>query len=181
MRGFVVSRALLAVLLFGGVSAVARAEPRVELELLTEPGTPVTGSHQWLAELRDVGLSGVRIRAAKPGDREELKQRGSDASPVYQVTGLLTTRNTLRVPGGEFRMTDKAGLKQWLAKLQEGGEGGLFEKSGEFGLTARQLVSVHEALSKPVLFSTKGERSFDMMKRVAGGLATSLWPTSCRA
>jgi hypothetical protein len=85
--------------------------------------------------------------------------------------GLLTAKNTLVVPGGEFRMSDKAGIAAWLAKLREGGERRLHEREGAFGLTPTQLVAVHEALSQSVTFSTKGERSFDVLKRVAGGLS----------
>ena len=152
----------------GGVSVLAA--PRVELELITEPGIPLTGSHEWLASLRDLNLAGVRIRSAQSGEKEEIRQRGSEDSPLYQVIGVLTTKNTLRVPGAEFRLGDKAGLKQWLAKLQERGREGLTEATGAFGLTARQLVAVNEALSVAVAFETKGQKSSDVLRRIAGTL-----------
>ncbi len=101
----------------------------------------------------------------------EIQQRGSDSAPRYQVTGLLTVGNTLRLPGGEFRIRDTAGMKQWLAKLREGGERRLQETEGPFGLTPTQLVAVHEALSQSVSFSTQGQRSFDVMKQIAGSLS----------
>jgi hypothetical protein len=165
---------LLSALLGTCLAAADGAEARVEFELLTDAGTPVTAGQQWLAVLKDVGLAGVRIRAARAGDEAEIRQRGSERAPVFQVTGVLTGRNTLRLPGGEFRQSDKAGLKQWLAKLQEGGEAGLFEKPAAFGLTARQLVAVHDALSKPILFNTRGEKSSDVLRRIAGGLTLPL-------
>ena len=149
----------------------ARAEPRVELELITEAGLPPTGAQQWLAVLKDLGFSGLRIRQARPNDQVQIRQRGSEDRPSYQVTGLLTAKNTLVVPGGEFRKSDRTGLAAWLAKLREGGERRLQEREGAFGLTPTQLVGVHEALSLPITFSTKGERSFDVLKRVAGGLS----------
>lgn len=150
---------------------LVHAEARVELELITEPGAPMTSAHEWMAALKDQKLASVRIRSAQSGDKEEIRQRGSGTAPTFQVVGVLTTHNTLRVPGGEFRVGDKAGLKQWLAKLQEGGESGLFEKQGAFGLTARQLVAVHEALSRPVNESTKGQKSHAVLKRIAAGLS----------
>jgi hypothetical protein len=153
--------------------AWAQTVPRVELELMTEQGFPPTGSQRWLQALKDVGFSEVRIRQARPGDRVEIRQRGSEDRPSYQVTGLLTAGNTLAVPGGQFQMHDKAGLKAWLDKVREGGEKRLQEKEGAFGLTPTQLVDVHEALSPPVTFSTKGERGFDVLRRVAGGLSLS--------
>jgi hypothetical protein len=64
-------------------------------------------------------------------------------------------------------------LKQWLAKLREGGERRLQEKEAAFGLTPTQLVAVHEALSPPVAFSTRGQPAFAAMKRIAGSLSLS--------
>ncbi|MCU0983302.1 MAG: hypothetical protein MUF25_29440 [Pirellulaceae bacterium] len=66
--------------------------------------------------------SGGWRRSANPGDQVEVRQRGGAGSRSYQVIGLLTERNTLTLPGGEFRMGDTAGLRAWLAKIQEGGE-----------------------------------------------------------
>lgn len=149
------------------------AAPRVEMELLTEPGFPATGSHRWMDMLKDLNLSNLRIRSARASDEVGVRERGTADSPTYQVTGLLTSRNTLRLPGGEFRYGDKVGIARWIAKLKEGGESGLFEKPGAFGLTATQLVKVHEALGVPVVFSTKGQNSYDTMKRISGTLSLS--------
>ena len=175
MKGFLGGLLLATVL--GGVWAVvpttAWAAPRVELELITEPGFPPTGTHQWLALLKDLNLGSLRIRAARPGDRVEIRQRGSGDSIIYHVTGLLTRRNALRLPGAEFRYGDRAGIARWVARLKEGGQAGLSEGPAAFGLTPSELVAVHEALSAPVAFSTKGQRSFDAIKRIADGLALS--------
>ncbi len=155
--------------------AVSRtqAAERVELELITEPGLPVNGAQRWLAALKDVPFNSVRIRSAKPGDQVEVRQRGGDGSRSYQVIGLLSERNTLVLPGGEFRMGDTAGLSGWLAKIREGGETRLNETEGPFGLTPTQLVKVHDALRAPVAFSTEGQPSYDVLKRIAGGLSLS--------
>lgn len=149
----------------------ARAAERVDLELITEPGIPVNAAQRWLAAIKDVPFSSVRIRSANPSDQVEVRQRGGQGP--YQVTGLLTERNTLVLPGGEFRMGDTAGLRSWLAKIQEGGETRLQETEGPFGLTPSQLVKVHEALRAPVVFSTQGQPSYDVMKRIASSLSLS--------
>jgi hypothetical protein len=130
-------------------------------------------AHQWLAELKNVGFSGLRVRSAKPSDRVEVRQRGSEDSPTYQVTGLLTNNKTLILPEGEFRLGDTAGISRWLAKLREGGQRRLQETVSAFGLTPTQLVSVHKALSVPVTFSTKGQPAYDVLKRIASGLSLS--------
>lgn len=151
----------------------AEAAPRVELELITEAGFPVTGAQRWLAALKDVPFSSVRIRSAKPGDQIEVRQRGAADTLSYQVIGLLTEKNTLVLPGGQFRMGDTDGLRKWLDKIREGGETRLHETEGPFGLTPTQLVAVHDALRVTVAFSTKGQPSFDVLKRISAGLSLS--------
>lgn len=151
----------------------AKAAERVELELITEPGLPVNGAQRWLASLKDAPFNSVRIRSANPGDKVEVRQRVGDGSRSYQVIGLLSDRNTLVLPGGEFRMGDTGGLRDWLAKIQEGGETRLQETGGPFGLTPTQLVKVRDALRTPVAFSTQGRSSYEVLKQIAGGLSLS--------
>lgn len=144
-------------------SGTTLAAPRVELELITEAGSPVTATHKWNKFLGDLGIR-VRIRSASRGDRIEVRQRGEGDSAVYQVTGVLTDRNTLRLPEAEFRLGDRSGLSDWLAKLREGGERRLQETEGAFGLTPTQLLAVNEALSRPIRIATKGKDAFEVLK-----------------
>jgi len=163
-------RSLCPLVLAGCLAAAgAAAPPRVELELATEPDAPVTAAHRWLGMLKDVGFSNIRIRAAEAGDRSEVRKLGSGS---YQVTGILRGSRLL-LPGGEFGASDKAGLTAWVARLQQGGEEGLFDRPGTFGLTAKELVAVHDALQFPVTGATKGRRSFDVLKEIAGSLKLS--------
>ena len=39
-------------------------------------------------------------------------------SPIYYVTGVLTARDTLELPGGSFRSHERARVAQWIAKLR---------------------------------------------------------------
>ena len=50
------------------------------------------------------------------------------------------------------------------------GQPALHETTGAFGLTARQLVTVNDALSVPVAFATKGQKTPDVLRRIAGTL-----------
>ncbi len=154
-------------------SAAVHAQPRVELELVTEPGFPPASSHRWMHVLQDLRLGHLQIRSAHPGDRPEIRQRGEGASASYRVIGVLTAGNTLRLPGGEFRLSELSGLRDWLEKLQRGGEQRLRETEAAFGLTPTQLVGVHEALCVPVNFSTQGQRTFDVLNRIAASLSLS--------
>lgn len=153
--------------------AQASAAPRVELELITEDGVSAVIAHQWGAALNEMRLTNVRIRSSRPGDRVEIQQRGSGDSVTYVVTGALTTRNTLRVPGAEFRLGDRTGLRDWLEDLKKSGDPRTREPQVAFGMTPTQLVAVHDALKVPVTFSTRDQRSFDVLKRISGTLKFS--------
>jgi hypothetical protein len=165
-----VVRTLTVLIAIGLPAALATAAPRVDLELVTEPGFPITGAQEWITALKNVGAGDIRIRAARSGDQWSIANRGTEQSPAYQVVGILSADSVLRLPGGSFRMGDRAGISTWIKKLQEGGEEGLSAKPGAFGLTGKQLVAVHEQLAVPVSFETKGKRIGD----VARGLVRAL-------
>lgn len=143
----------------------------VELELMTEPGFPVTGGQTWARMLQDVGASSVRIRAARSSDRGGIEKRGTDRSPIYQVKGFLSADNTLRLPGGTFRSTDRVRIKAWVEKLKADGVENITAKTGAFGLTSKQLLGLHKDLATPIVFSTKGEGILDVVQRIANGIA----------
>ncbi len=151
-------------------SAWAQAEGRVELELITEPGLPVNAPQRWLAALREASFDSIRIPAGTAGDQVEIRPLGAAGSGSYRVVGRLTERNTLMLPGGEFRFGDTAGVKSWVARLRQGDDDGGPDTPRPFGLTPDQLVAVHDALNAPVAFSTRGQPSYDVLKRIAAGV-----------
>ncbi len=145
---------LLGTLLAGTLEAA----PRVELELVTEPGFPITGSHAWHRVLTEIGVDGLRIRTARGGEEVTVQVRGSRANPTYQVTGLLSRGNRLRLPGATFTQRDRRGIKTYLAKLRAGGlEAVSREPQEAFGLTAKQLAEAVEDLTAPMVMATQGE------------------------
>lgn len=152
-------------------AVLAWAEPRVQLEVVTQPDFPMIRTHEWGAALAKLNLGNIRIRAGQPTDRPQIKQVGTGDSATYHVTGVLMRNNTLRLPEAEFRMTDTAGLKAWLEKLKTRGQAGMNQPPVAFGLTAEELVAVHDALSRVVPQKTRGKKPFDVMKAVAGQLA----------
>lgn len=153
------------------LSSVALAQPRVDLELLTEKGFPLEGSQEWIEALKSVGASGIRIRAAGPSDEGGIVTGGTVKSPTYKVTGVLTSGNVLRLPGAQFRLQDKGKIAAWIRKLQEGGEEGLFATTGAFGLTAKQLVAMHDGLAHRVDFSTKGKPAGQVVRKIIASLS----------
>src|SRR5690349_18866465 len=111
------------------------APPTVELELLTQPGLPVEAPQKWIAMTKDIGVS-VRIRSGDQGDKTEVRKSGTDDRPHYSVTGIITSGNVLRLPGAAIKLNDKTALKNYIAKLQDGGESGVRDKPVMYGLTA---------------------------------------------
>jgi len=128
-------------------------------------GRAPVGTHQkWLQMLQDVGADRVASRTdiSEPAV-EEVKAR---SVTMIQVTGIID-RSKLHLPGGSFTISDKAGIRALLKRLRDdGAEVALAEKKA-FGLTAEQLVGLHETLSKKVEFKTAGQKSGDVIKRIA--------------
>ena len=153
--------------------AATQSQPFVSLELVVEDQAAITTSHRWLQMLQDSGTS-VRIRAARPGDTAEVKQAGSSSAPSYHVTGVLTRRNTLRLPGAEISYGDKSGLQRWLDKLRSGGVEGLTAKTVAFGLTEPQFKELYEQLAVAVANQTRGQPTTSILEGIQSQVPYSL-------
>ena len=162
--------ALAGLALLGSASSDA-AEPRIEIEVCTEPGFPLTGARDWNELLGELGAASVRIRGAGPGDEPAIHTSGKEPSVTYRVTGILTADGKLILPRGRFTKSDKGRLAAWLEKLKAGGEEGVTAGPAAFGLLPSQLVKVHAALAVPVRFSTAGKPPRDVAKEIADGLS----------
>lgn len=163
-------RAQVATLLLFTLTPCATAAPHVEFELLTEAGFPLAGHQPWLKLLQSVGVRNIRIAKASRGDRPEIDNVGSADAPSYRITGLLRVGNKLQLEGGTFGVSDKAGLTSWLEKLQDDGIESLTEPTGPFGLSAKRLIAVSEALAKPISFSTQNRPCYKNAVKIAQGL-----------
>jgi hypothetical protein len=142
------------------------APPTVQLELITQPGLPVDAPQRWISMMKDMGLSNVRIRSGEQGDKTEVRKLGTDERPHYSVTGIITAGNVLRLPGATIRLGDKSALSNWIAKLQDGGDDGVRAKKVAYGLTAKEMVAVHDAVKGVIDFDTKGEPSGEIIKKI---------------
>jgi hypothetical protein len=147
------------------------AQPRIEIEVCTEPGFAITGAREWSEMLTELGLASVRIRGLQPADEPAIESSGKGDSLTHRVTGVLTADGKLVVPRGRFGLSDKGRLAAWFDKLRAGGEEGVTVKPAAFGLLPTQLVKVHEALAVPVKFSTAGKPPRDVARQIADGLS----------
>lgn len=145
-------------------------EPTVSFELYLGEGVSPATAQKWMRSLRDVGLADVRIRQGRNGDQGLIENRGTEASPRYHVTGILSTGDKLALPGGKFRSSDVGGIRRYINKLKDNGEAGLTSTSETFGLGAEQLLELHKELSAPVTITTQGKRAGDVMRSLTGSL-----------
>lgn len=150
------------------------AEGRVELELVTVGEFPFEQTRDWIAMLQKLDLEGVRIRSGTEDDEPEISSAGTEKSPLYKVKGLLTPGGNLILPGGKFKLSDRASLGRWMDKLKQGGEEGLSAKPGAFGLLPRQLAAVHEALAGPVAVSTAGGKPREIVEKLTSKLSVGV-------
>jgi hypothetical protein len=157
--------ALVSLILLWPLSLWA-SPPTVDLELVTQPGLPIEAPQKWIGMMKDVGVSNIRIRSGEEGDKTEVRKLGSDERPHYSVTGIITSNNQLRLPGATIRLNDKAALNNWIAKLQDGGDEGVRAKKVAYGLTAKEMVAVHDAVKGVVDFDTKDERTGDVFTKI---------------
>ncbi len=172
----VTMRPFLTFLLLGtGVaSSDALARGRVELELAVEKRVAITGQQEWLRRLSQAGIENFRIRSARSGDVPNIERRGTEDSPLYVVTGIITPDNMLVVPGARFRASQMAQLGAWLRDLSELGPPDERATKSAFGLNAKDFERLQTDLSPPLGFNTAGVSRADVIRQAARGMATRL-------
>jgi hypothetical protein len=159
-------RSLIPALLFVvGSAAAASAEPSVALEVVMDKGAGITAPQQWMAALKDLGFSNIRVRQGELGDRPEVKTLSEGPNASYRVVAVVNG-NSLYFSNARFGMGDKAGISNWLAKLKGGGQEGLNARPAAFGLSAKELVALHESLAAPVGIATKGQKAGQVITQI---------------
>jgi hypothetical protein len=148
------------------IVATAHAAPPIELELATERGVQITAPREWLQLLAGIGIEHVRIRGANAGDEPRAENRGNEKQPNYHVLGIITMRDTVRLPGGTFTRGDRAKLKDYFDRLAADGAESLTAARGMFGLTGKELKLALTDLSQSVDFETRGQLPLAIVERL---------------
>ena len=162
---------LIALFLPAASEELAQAAGRVQLDLVRDARASLMASQQWAAALGKAGIRGVRIRSATAGDEVGIAVRGSKESPLYVVTGIVKSSDELVLPPGKFKRRDAARLAQWVEDLAKFGLSGGQPAKSAFGLSRDQFERLHQELSKPVDFSTRGQPRGNVVERIAGRLS----------
>ena len=136
----------------------------LELRVLIDDRSAVGTSHEWMQALSEVGADRVVAETSRVR-QPSFEEYGSGSRKTLAVVGIVK-QGTIHLPGGKFSIRQTAAIRNHLKKLRDdGGEVTVAEKVA-FGLTAKQLLSVHDRLGVPVDSST--------LNRNAGELANSI-------
>jgi hypothetical protein len=153
----------------------AQAKPRVEMEVLAEPGLATnTAAQQWAKLLAELGVTNVRFRPPQPGERTGVKATGKGEAAEFHITAQMNNRGAIVTPAGQFALSDRAKLAKWLEEMTTAGPENLGQPKSVFGLTARQFDEVRSALSARVGLSTKGVPPQKVIEQIRGQLKLPL-------
>jgi hypothetical protein len=149
---------------------------KVQLELVGDAQQGAVMAFQdWLRVLREAGIQNVRLRAAGGSEKLGIDVRGSEQSRVYVVTGLLSGRDEIVIPGaGRFHRGDAKRLAAWLDDLAEHGPPDRREPPAAFGLPAKQFDEVRRDLARPLGFSTKDMTRAEAVEKIGQQLRLPL-------
>lgn len=167
-------RLLLTLLLLNAISHGALAGDRVELDLAVEERVAITGRQEWLQRLSQAGIEKFRIRSARSGDVPNIDRRGTEESPHYVITGIITADNTLVVPGARFHASQMGQLEAWLRDLSELGPPDERPAKSAFGLAPKDFERLQADLSPQLGFNTTGVSRADVIRQAAKGMSTRL-------
>ena len=156
------------------VGMPAVAAPRVELQVVIDERTPLTGPQEWINRLGQVGVSGLQIRSKQPGDQIGIERGGTESSPVYRVTGALNSNNELVLPGARFALSEAGRVAQWVRDLTRLGPPSERPAKLAFGMSAQKLEQARKTLSPPVGFSTAGQVRVAVLEQIARRLQLPL-------
>src|SRR3989442_2678206 len=91
-------------------SLACAAEPRVDLEVITEAGFIGTDARAWSEMLTQAGFSSVRVKSGT-SESPAMQTVGTAAAPAYRVVGVITAANQLLLPKGRFGINDRAQIE----------------------------------------------------------------------
>jgi hypothetical protein len=155
------------VALASGAASPLWAAGRVRLDLVGSAAGSALVFQEWAQTLGKAGVKDVRIAADDGNVRPGIDIQGTPQSPFYVVTGIVKSRDELLLPSGTFRRADAARLARWLDDLAANGPPDRRPKKSAFGLTGEQFQQIHEALARPVGFSTRGAARGEVVAKLA--------------
>ena len=155
------------------IPTTARAALPIDLEIATEPGTPISAPQEWVRLIGRMNLGSVRLRGIRSGDRPKLEERKLGKSTRYHLLAILNRKNELVLPERRFRVRDRRALQKYFEQLPAQAAYHA-EERGRFGLTEKQFRQVFGELSQPVGFSTAGKLAGEIAARLEKTLTVTV-------
>lgn len=169
---------------FGPRSGLSQSQPSttrakqqnrsLELRVLVDDRSRLGASHEWMQALSDVGADRVVAETSRV-QKPSFEEYGSGSSKTLAVIGIVR-KGILHLPGGKFSIRQTSSIRNHLQKLRDDGAEVTIAEKVAFGLTAKQLVSVHDQLSSTIQTSTKGKNAGKLAIELlrASGYSTKL-------
>jgi len=146
----------------------ANAKRLIELRVQVHPRSPLGTQQEWMKALAEVGAEQLKVESSKTSE-PSFEEIGTGTRKTLAVTAIVK-RGKLHLPGGKFTMRQTAAIKDHLDKLRADGGEATVAKKVAFGLTAKQLIGVHEQF--------EGVKSLATKDQSASGVARSLMARS---
>ncbi len=155
-------------------SAQTDSLPPYDLVLVTQRGFALGAERKWLEALQRAGIRSVRVRAGTGRETPKVENTGTQQRPRYAITGVLMRGNRLALPGNNFTLSQTDQLKKWIDRVRRRGTDAAVGKPEAFGLTAGELVKLHELLARPVAPSTQGRPLADVANQISRLIAVPI-------
>ncbi len=134
----------------------------IELRVQVHPRSPLGTQQEWMQALAEVGAEQLKIETSKKS-RPSFEEIGSGPRKTLSVTAIVN-RGKLHLPGGQFTARQTAAIKAHLDKLRADGGEATVAKKVAFGLTAKQLIGIHEQFEAVKSPSTKDQPAADVAR-----------------
>lgn len=158
------TKAILTIGIVAGMICPAlAAAATISLEIVTGQGVQITAPQQWVQLLNGVGVTNVRIRGSRAGDKPTVETLDTRSGDAFRVVGVLNRRDELLLPGGKFGKRDRSRLRDYFSRLGADGADRLTAQQGRFGLTKEEFEIVYKDLGQPIAESTVGKSSRDLI------------------
>lgn len=139
---------------------IGASAAEVQFDLTIERGAPITAGHEWMKTLSALPVGGVRISNNAVADPSIEGSTGT-----LKVHGIITRGNELIVPGRSFARSEKSSLKKWIEDLREGKLNS--SRDFAFGMTAEELVEMHEHLSVAIRAPTREQDARSVVQQIS--------------
>jgi hypothetical protein len=146
----------------------------VQLELVGDRSA-AAAFQEWGKALDKGGIPNVRLRSGTEEEmRPTIETAGTPDRPVYNITGVVVSREEILLPGGRYKRSEVGRLKSWLDDLAQNGLPSGRPAKVAFGLTQPQYDEVRKALAKPLNFTTQGVGRSEAIEKISRQLAIPL-------